>query len=268
MPRLSQISIYPVKSCAGSDLQKAQLDRFGLVGDRRWMLVDGAGGFVSQREFPQLALMAVELNAAGITLVWGGERMNIASPAAGKPRLVQVWGDSVAALDAGDAVATWLGERLEQPWRLVYMPEDSQRLVDGEYASQGETVSFADGFPLLLVSQAALDNLNARLQKPVPMNRFRPNLVVTGCEPHAEDSWQQIRIGDMEFDVAKPCARCAVPSIDQDSGLKDSEILRVLAAYRRREDPQDGSRQVYFGQNLLYRGSGQLTLGDEVTILR
>ena len=148
------------------------------------------------------------------------------------------------------------------------MPEDCQRLVDGAYAKSAETVSFADGFPLLLLSQASLDLLNSKLGSPVPINRFRPNLVVDGCKAHAEDDWRQIRIGGMEFDVAKACARCVVPSIDQASGEKDSEILRALAAYRRFEDPGDGARQVYFGQNLLYRGAGELAVGDEVTILR
>jgi len=123
-------------------------------------------------------------------------------------------------------------------------------------------VSFADGFPLLLISQASLDDLNARLSSPVPMNRFRPNLVVSGCEAFAEDSWRRIRVGEIEFDVAKPCSRCVMPSIDQASGRKDSEILRVLAGYRRGED-----RQTYFGQNLLYRGSGEIALGAIVEVL-
>jgi hypothetical protein len=123
-------------------------------------------------------------------------------------------------------------------------------------------VSFADAFPLLLVSAAALDELNGRLTQPVSLDRFRPNLVVEGCDAHAEDGWKRLRIGAVELDVAKPCARCAVPALDQLTGEKHPELLRALASYRRAED-----RQVYFGQNLLYRGGGSLSVGDAVEVL-
>jgi uncharacterized protein YcbX len=141
------------------------------------------------------------------------------------------------------------------------MPDDARRRVQPLYARRGETVSFADGFPLLLISQASLDDLNARLDQPVPMNRFRPNLVVSGCEAFDEDRWQRIRIGTLEFDVAKPCSRCVMPSIDQATAQRDPQINRVLASYRRR----DG--QVYFGQNLLYPEYGSLAVGDTLEVL-
>jgi uncharacterized protein YcbX len=147
------------------------------------------------------------------------------------------------------------------PCRLVYMPDSCQRLVDGHFARDGETVSFADGFPLLLISQASLDDLNRKLDNPVPMNRFRPNLVVNGCDPFAEDGWRRIRIGDVEFDVAKPCSRCVIPSIDQATAQRDGQINRVLAGFRR------FNGQVLFGQNLLYQRAGTLTLGDSVEVL-
>jgi len=268
MPTLSQLFIYPVKSCAGIEQQQVALDRFGPVGDRRWMLVDGAGRFMTQREDARLACLRVTATTGGLELAYGGDSIAVECPDSMNRKLVTVWSDAVPAVDAGDEIAEWLQAQLGLETRLVYMPDDAQRLVDGSFAHAGETVSFADGFPLLLISQAALDLLNSKLGASVPMNRFRPNLVVDGCEAHAEDDWKQIRIGDVEFDVAKPCARCAVPSIDQVSGEKDSEILRVLADYRRGDD-----RQVYFGQNLLYRDAGRrdagtLSVGDEVTILR
>lgn len=263
MIEVSGLTVYPVKSCAGLDAHSMRLDRFGPVGDRRWMLVDADNRFMSQRELAAMALIHASPEDTGLRLTHQQDSLHVSLPAADAPnRLVSVWSDSVRAQDGGEPAASWLSDILGQACRLVYMGDDCYRRVDGIYAREGETVSFADGFPLLLISQASLDDLNGRLSKPVPMNRFRPNLVVTGCEAYAEDSWCRIRIGDVEFDMAKACARCAMPSIDQDSGHKDSEILRVLAGYRRRED-----RQTYFGQNLLYTGGGDIALGQQLEVL-
>jgi uncharacterized protein YcbX len=260
--RLSGITIYPVKSCAGIALDSTWLDAFGPQGDRRWMLVDGAGQFVTQRSVARLALIETALEAGRLVLSLADSRVSVPVPAADAPRrVVTVWGDTLDALDAGDAAADWLFESLGLPCRLVYMPDDAHRQVQPLYARRGETVSFADGFPLLLLSQASLDDLNTRLDHPVPMNRFRPNLVVSGCAAFDEDRWQRIRIGSLVFDVAKPCSRCVMPSIDQATGQRDPQINRVLASYRRR----DG--QVYFGQNLLYPEPGALSLGDTVEVL-
>jgi len=259
---LSALTIYPVKSCAGIPLQRARLDRFGLEGDRRWMLVDAAGRFITQREHAGLALIRTRWDGTSLTLARGAEQCLVALPGEqALLRSVSVWGDSVVARDAGDHAARWLQAHAGLACRLVFMPEATRREVDKRYARRGETVGFADGFPLLLISQASLDDLNGRLAQPVPMDRFRPNLVVSGCAAFAEDSWQRIRIGAVAFDVAKPCARCVVPSIDQQSGRRDPAINRVLAGFRRR----DGA--IYFGQNLLHDGSGALRLGDEVEVL-
>ncbi len=260
--RLSGITIYPVKSCGGIPLDSTRLGPFGPEGDRRWMLVDGAGQFVTQRNLAKLALIATELSGDRLVLTVAGRQLAVEVPDATAPhRTVTVWGDTLEALDAGDAAADWLFESLGLPCRLVYMPDDAQRRVAPLYARRGETVSFADGFPLLLISEASLADLNARLDQPVPMNRFRPNLVVSGCDAFDEDRWQQIRIGGLVFDVAKPCSRCVMPSIDQATGQRDPQINRVLASYRR----LDG--QVYFGQNLLYAGGGTVTVGDSVEVL-
>ena len=260
--RLSGISIYPVKSCGGIALQSTRLDAFGPEGDRRWMLVDGAGQFVTQRSLSKLALIGTALEADQLTLSLADRRLSVPVPAADAlRRSVTVWGDTLEALDAGDAAADWLFETLGLPCRLVYMPDDARRQVQPLYARRGDTVSFADGFPLLLISQASLDDLNTRLDRPVPMNRFRPNLVISGCLAFEEDRWQRIRIGAVELQVAKPCSRCVMPSIDQATAQRDPQINRVLASYRRR----DG--QVYFGQNLLYPEPGTLSVGDSVKVL-
>jgi uncharacterized protein YcbX len=259
---LSEITIYPVKSCAGIALSTVALDRFGPAGDRRWLVVDASGDFLSQRQLAAMALVATRWTAGELYLGSGesGLRIPVPGPSATR-RPVQIWGETVAADDAGDEAAAWLSRALAVACRLVYMADETVRPVDTDYAAADETVSFADGFPLLLISQASLDDLNTRLAQPVPMNRFRPNLVVSGCEAYAEDRWQRIRIGAVEFDCAKPCSRCVMPSIDQASGQRDTRINRVLASYRR----VDG--KVYFGQNLLYQNPGRLQLGATVEVL-
>ena len=263
MISVSALRIYPVKSLAGIGLQSVQLDRFGFAGDRRWMVVNENRRFLSQRELSPMALITAERTAKGIRLTRDGRSVSVPRPQATASTVpVQVWEDRVNARDAGEEAAHWLSEVLGSTCRLVYMAEDARRYVDGIYAQQGQTVSFADGFPVLLISQASLEDLNQRLSQPVPMNRFRPNLVVQGCEAFAEDRWRRIRIGSVEFEVAKPCSRCVMPSIDQATAQKDSEILRVLAGYRRGED-----RQTYFGQNLLYTDTGELRVGDALEVL-
>ena len=260
--RLTDIVIYPVKSCAGYSLAEVTLDRFGPRGDRRWMVVNESGGFLTQRDMPLMCRIEVVADGDGIRLRFIDRSLAAAQPAVSvKPRMVRVWSDHALAQDAGDEAANWLSECLERPCRLVFMPEESTRLVDGLYAREGETVSFADGFPLLLISQASLDDLNGRLPSPVPMNRFRPNLVVEGCEPFAEDGWRRIRIGEVEFQVAKPCSRCVIPSIVQESAERDPDINRVLAGYRQFQG------KIYFGQNLLYQEMGRLKVGDVVEVL-
>lgn len=259
---LTGIFIYPVKSCAGISVSATDIDRFGPRGDRRWMVVNERGRFLSQRELSRMALLRVTPRPEGLELVQGESAIAVPVPAADSPRReVRVWDDRVAAQDAGDEAAAWLSGYLGSNCRLVYMPEDTLRRVDGAYACEGETVSFADGFPLLLISQASLDELNRRLPAPVPMNRFRPNLVVSGCGPFDEDGWRRIRIGEMAFDVAKACSRCVIPSIVQESGERDPDINRALAAFRR----VDG--QILFGQNLLYQQTGSLRVGDSVEVL-
>ncbi|MEM1114122.1 MAG: MOSC N-terminal beta barrel domain-containing protein [Pseudomonadota bacterium] len=259
---LSDIHIYPIKSCAGIALTETHLDRFGPVGDRRWMIVDGRGAFLTQRSHARLCLIKPRVMSGGLSLQIGERRIDVAEPGEDAPqRHVVVWEDSVPARYAGPEVDAALTDFLDVECHLVFMPEDSYRRVDGLYATGGETVSFADGFPLLLISSASLAALNDRLSAPVPMDRFRPNLVVDGCEAFAEDRWQRIRIGAQELTVAKACSRCVIPSIEQTTAERDSEILRTLAAFRRREGA------VYFGQNLLYDSLGSLAVGQSIEVI-
>lgn len=259
---LSGLFVYPVKSCAGVALTAATLDRFGLAGDRRWLLVDAGNRFLSQRSLPAMGRVSVAIHGDGLTLSYRDHELWVQTPAAdAERRRVDVWGDEVEALDAGDMAATWCSSMLGRPCRLVYMGDDAQRLVDTDYAAHGETVSFADGFPLLLTTEASLASINAALDAPVSMRRFRPNLVIRGNEPFAEDGWGRLQIGERRFTVAKPCARCAIPALDPDTGAVHPALNRVLAATRR----SDGV--VLFGQNLLHADTGGLRLGDAVRVL-
>jgi uncharacterized protein YcbX len=259
---LSEINIYPVKSLAGIALDSVQLDRFGPRGDRRWALVDDKGVAITQRDDAQLALIKTQLLCDALILRLGGDCIEIPIPGKDAQKCqLRVWADEVSAVDAGQEAAAWLSKNLGRKCRLAYIPDDSIRLVDDKYASAGETVGFADAFPILLISQASLDDLNSRLETAVPMNRFRPNLVVSGCEPFAEDSWSRIRVGEVEFDLVKPCDRCVMPSIDQSTANRDTNINRVLASYRRR----DG--KIYFGQNLLYPKMGKLQLSAPIEVV-
>ena len=174
---------------------------------------------------------------------------------------VVVWRDKVNAIPVGGDADAWLSEFLAIDCRLVVFPYDARRAVDPDYAAATDQVGFADGFPFLLISQASLDDLNARLAQPVPMLRFRPNLVVEGCAAYAEDGWRRIRIGELEFRVAKPCSRCIIPTIDPATAQRSAEPLRTLMSYRRRDN------RIYFGQNLIHDGTGRLAVGMPVEVL-
>ncbi|MGH8123041.1 MAG: MOSC domain-containing protein [Rudaea sp.] len=263
---LASIHIYPLKSCAPLALNQAQVEARGLAGDRRWMVVDGEGKFLSGREQPRLTLIraqpgaddALQLDAPGMPTL----RLN-APPADGARLAAHLWDDAIAPLLAAPVAHAWISAFLGQPCRIVMMDARCARPVDAKYGVPGDEVSLADGFPLLLISQAALDQLNAKLAQPVSMLRFRPNLVVTGTAPHAEDGWQRVRVGAIEFDVVKACIRCLFTTVDFERGERDpaGEPLRTLIGYRRTE------KGVAFGQNLIARGSGALRIGDTVQAL-
>jgi len=264
IPYVSQLYVYPVKSARGISLDSAHLDGRGIHLDRRWMLVDSDARFLTQREIPRLSLIQVEslpthlritapaMPALTVPLI----------PPERKPLTVIVWKDAVKALDMGEATSAWFTKFLGVTCSLVYMPEGSLRPVHSEYASPSQQVGFADAFPLLLISEGSLADLNSRLDEPLPMNRFRPNIVVTGCAPFAEDGWKEITIGDVRMSVAKPCARCITTTVDQATGIRGKEPLATLARYRTRDN------KVLFGQNLIHQSAGTLRVGDAVKVTR
>ena len=262
---LSAIHVYPLKSGAALSPAQAQVETRGLADDRRWMLVDADGRFITGRQNPRTVLLQAHPLAAGLRLSAPGTApIDVGFPGADAARRsVTVWKDTVAALDAGDAVAAWLQGVLGREVRLVYMDAAAVRPVDPERARAGDEVSFADGYPLLLISQAALDGLNARLATPLPMLRFRPNLVVEGVPAHAEDGWRRLRIGGIEFEGVKPCVRCVFTTVDPARGAFDpsGEPLRTLKEYRR------SPKGITFGLNLIARGHGVLRVGDTVEVL-
>ena len=262
--RLSAIHVYPVKSAAGIGQAAWEVDAFGLRLDRRWMVVDETGDFLSQREHPRLALLAPEIVGNGLVLR-APDRPPLAVMAAGRgdPMSVTVWGGETEGRAVSAAADAWLSAFLGIACRLVNMPDDVVRPVRTDYAFDGERTSFTDGFPFLLLSEGSLAELNRRLAHPVPMNRFRPNLVVGGSRPFAEDTWRRIRIGPVTFRVAKPCPRCVMTTVDQALGRSPStEPLRTLATFRR-----NAEGQVDFGQNLLHHGTGRLEVGMPVELL-
>ncbi len=260
MIELSQLNIYPVKSCAQISLNSARTSPFGLQYDRRWMLIDKNGVMLTQRKHPRMCLIQCELQQGKLTLNAPG--MASIEVTAGTEQLsATVWEDTCQAFDCGSATADWLSTFLHTPARLVHFPENEIRQVDLNYASPGDITAFSDGFPYLLISQGSLDDLNTRLNTTVSMQRFRPNLVVSGTDAYAEDQWKQIRIGEIEFSLVKPCSRCVIPSIDPLTAEKSAEPVKTLASYRRRDN------KVFFGQNLLAHGSGRLELGMPVEII-
>jgi uncharacterized protein len=224
------------------------------------MVVDQQGNFLTQRSIPRMALIRVKLTSQNLIVESDGmKQLSLPlSPSHGESVHVHVWDDSFDAMDAGPQAATWFTEMLSRPCRLVYMPEQTERLVNPKYSAQKTIVGFADAFPFMLISQASLDELNSRLAESVPMNRFRPNIVLTGCDAYDEDTWTAVRIGSLNFQVAKPCSRCTVPTVNQETGIRASEPMLTLSSYRTVDN------KVYFGQNLTHESRGILTIGDEV----
>jgi uncharacterized protein YcbX len=259
MLRVSALYVHPVKGFAGIPVEAAEVTPRGLAHDRRWMVVDADGMFVTQRERPEMVLVRTALTGGAIELEAPDHppfRLPLRHEG-GPRRDVRVWRHQGRAIAHAEGSA-WISRFLGGPHELVYMPDDERRPVDPDYGRAGDTVSFADGYPLLLISQASLDHLNARLAAPIVMERFRPSLVVEGCLPHAEDDWMAFSIGPLRFRGVKPCSRCVVTTIDPTTGVRGLEPLRTLAVYRSR----DG--KVWFGMNVVPDGTGPLRVGDEL----
>lgn len=254
---------YPVKSLAGESLSTLDVSDWGPHGDRRWMVVDHRGQFLSQRQLPQMCRLHARQVDGGIILedLSSGDSLRVVKPTGSHNMAVVVWQDRCSAADAGDEAARWLARRLGVEARLCYMTDHFHRQVDTAYAQRGDRVSFADGFPFLLCLQQSVDALSDGYGEPLAMERFRPNLVVEGAPPFAERQWQQLRIGDVTFDVVKPCTRCAIPTIDPQTGEREKAVFSLL-----REHCSEG-KNIIFGQNVIQRGQGRIALGDDVEVL-
>lgn len=263
--RITQIWIYPVKSLAGVRLTEARVMPKGLAHDRRWMLVDGEGRFLTQREHPEMALLRVTLQGSRVT-VMGRKRadtitLDLTGAAQGDVLKVQIWDDEVEAVEVSPEFSKWFSDELGMDCRLVFFPEPNRRDVDPDYANRGEQVSLADGYPFLIIGQASLDLLNAKLPEALPMRRFRPNFVFSGSHPHEEDAWKLVKIGGVGFEGKKKCGRCVLTTVDPETGTKGPEPLKTLATYRKENNG------IYFGENLVALEEGWVREGDKVTVL-
>ncbi len=263
--RIADLFVYPIKSVAGVAMPSLELDEFGPVLDRRWMLVDEAGVFVSQRNDPRLALARVHLTADGLQVSAADmPLLYVPFVAIGRRIMVQhITDDSSEAVLVSSEADTWFSSLLGRAVRLVCFANERTRRVDAEYVPEARFTSFNDGFPLLIASQASLDALNAKLEQAVTWARFRPNIVIAGnLEPHAEDTWQSIRLADLTLQVVKPCARCVMITNHPETGARGVEPMRTLAKYRTQ------GHKVLFGQNAVHLTSGVLRVGDALEILQ
>jgi len=263
-PKLASITIYPIKSLRGSDLNSAIVERKGIEHDRQMMVIDSDGMFLTQREHARMALIKPVLQE-NLVILTAPEMNEIRFEVqkSGRKVMAEIWNSkNVESVDQGNLVAEWLSDFLKMPARLVRMADEFQRKVSPEFALQPDDhVSFADGYPILIISQESLDDLNRRLEYPIPMNRFRPNIVVSGVEPFAEDSWKRIRVGLIEMALVKPCARCNVPTIDQDTAESSKEPNQILAQFRK------FNGKVMFGVNVIPITTGEIKTGDSVQFL-
>jgi uncharacterized protein YcbX len=259
---ISALYVYPVKACRGIAVTAARVVERGFEHDRRYMIVDASGRFLTQRELPELSQVRTSIDPSGILLHRQGYSDCLLPFAIDEgPALeVQVWSHTGRAI-AHPAASTWISAVLGRRASIVYMPESHRRPVNPERARPGDVVSFADAYPFLVVSEESLADLNFRLKTPIAMERFRPNIVVRGIAPYAEDTWQRVRLGELEFRAVKRCDRCSVTTVDPDTGVREKEPLRTLAEYRQQEG------KVWFGMNLIHDRHGWLGVGDHVTPL-
>ena len=264
MITLASLIYYPIKACRGFEVQETNVERMGLEHDRRMMVVTPEGHFLTQREHPKLALVTPSVSNEELTLFAPNtDNLTINIQKSGPTLQVDIWhSKGVLAVDQNELAAEWFSDWLGTPVRLVHIAEGFIRKVKEEYAvTPNDHTGFADGYPILLASEESLADLNSRLNEPVPMNRFRPNVVVRGCEPFAEDTWSRIRVGEIEMAIVKPCARCVVTTIDKETLTKSKEPLKTLASYRTRNGG------AMFGQNVIPLNESRLKLGMNVEIL-
>ena len=266
MLSVSHLYVYPIKSLGGILLDQVKLSDRGLEYDRRWVLIDDNNRFISQREVARMALLHTVICGSRLIVFEKGHSADVLGldliPANGDRVQVVLFKDESEGVVAEEAVNNWFSKKLGLNCRLVYMPDAVRRVVDPVYAHNGEITAFSDGFPLLMIGQASLNDLNNRVDQWLPMNRFRPNIVFTGGAAFEEDTMKKVEINGICFSAVKPCARCVVTTIDQETGLKGKEPLRTLNKYRQLNN------KLYFGQNILYKGEGVLRTGDELKVIQ
>ncbi|WP_448698781.1 MOSC domain-containing protein [Mucilaginibacter sp. AW1-3] len=264
MLSISQLFIYPIKSLGGIEVTSAKVTDRGFEYDRRWMLVDENNRFLSQREFAEMALLKVSIINNGLSVKHAhhaAKAINIPfAPQTDQKDQFTVWDDTVTGQYVSNEADQWFSAVLHIKCRLVYMPDDTHREVNPKYAANKIT-SLSDAYPFMMVGQASLDDLNGRLSDQIPVNRFRPNMVFTGGDAFDEDTMGHIRINDIDFYGVKLCARCPIPTIDQDTIAKSKEPTKTLLTYRRRNN------DVYFGQNFVHQGEGTISVGDAIIVL-
>lgn len=259
---LSQIWIYPIKSLGGISLTSAKVLGKGLQYDRRWMLVDSQGKFITQRIHPVMALFKVRLVDDHITIHHKGDTLNLSlnQTYSHESSEVQIWDEVVSAVEVSPGHSQWFTKHLGIDCRLVYFPEENTRPVDPAYHINNEQVSLADAYPFLIIGERSLEDLNTKLEHPVSMTRFRPNLVFAGGAPYEEDTWKRFDVGSSQFVGVKPCARCVLITVNPETGERGEEPLRTLSTFRKREN------KIYFGQNLVALTPSTVTVGDIIAI--
>jgi uncharacterized protein len=262
MLNISELYIYPIKSLRGIKVSRAEVTDRGFKHDRRWMLIDENNRFISQREVATMALLKVKIEDNGLKVTFDETSLKVPFIIGNKDVInVKIWDDECPAQLVNEESDRWFSNVLSIKCRLVYMSDESLRVTDPRYAPDGSVTSFADAYPFLLISQASLDDLNSRLEVALPIDRFRPNIVVTGGQPYQEDIMNEFAINGISFFGVKLCARCNIPTIDQQTAKAGKEPSKTMATYRLKNN------KIYFGQNLIHSGTGFISVGDEVSVL-
>jgi uncharacterized protein len=262
---ITELNIYPIKSCAGTALDRVKLTERGFAGDRRWMIVNGAGRFLTQREWPRLALVKPVLDGPRLCLrATGAPDLDVTVDQEGAATQITVWKDQFAAIDAGADAAKWLSGFLKTEVRLVRFDASTVRFSDPHWTAGVDVpIAFADGFPLLIISEASLADLNGRLEQPLPMNRFRPNIVLQGLAAYEEDRVTELFDGTLRLRIVKPCSRCSITTVEQTTGeFTGADPLKTLKTYRW-SSVLRGSK---FGQNAIIVSGvdGELNIGQKL----
>lgn len=264
--KISDLWIYPIKSLAGIQLSTSNVENRGLQYDRRWVLVDENGIFVNQREFPEMNFLQPEIDSGIMTIRHKHDELeplviNMDEPDAPEESVV-VWDDNCSGKPVDPKADEWFSSFLNKPVRLLFMHKDGIRPADPRYAiSESDQVSYADGYPVLMISEASLALLNSKVVEDIPMNRFRPNIVISGATEHQEDELREIIINGLTLHGVKPCARCVMTTIDIETGLKGKEPMKTLATYRKT------GHKILFGENFIPAVEGTINVGDNIIVM-